>query len=263
MGFAADVLIVAGKEDTVADRLRRDLERIGRRAEVLDGPAAGRLFTILVQPGGATVTPSPPMFVRASAWWYDDSSADMDERFLRAEAYAAFWAAAALSKAVVINRAARGGGGGRMTAGALAAAMGTLDAGARDIYASGPEFIEYSGGDTIWGEDSEFRAGSISELRPREPLRARKLNPAALYEIVTVVGDRAFPATTDPRSAELDLAGRSAALCRRVATHFATITWAIDEQGATPVRLNPSPEEPELRYAWRDVSRALCADLVG
>jgi hypothetical protein len=261
MAFAAGVLIVAGKKDRVADRLRRDLERIGRRAEILDGPSAARLFTIRVQPSGATVKPSPPMFVRASAWWYNDSSADADERFLRAEAYAAFWAAAALSKSVVINRIARSGGGGRLTAGALAAAMGALDAAARDIYASGPEFIENSCGEAIWGEDCEFRIGSISELRPGEPLRARKVNPTALYEIVTVVGDRAFCATADPRSAELDLADRSAALCRRVDTHFATITWAIDELGATPVRLNPSPEEPELRYAWRDVSQALCTDL--
>ena len=261
MGFVADVLIVAGREDAVADRLLRDLERIGRRVAVLNGPSAARLFTIRVRPEGATVAPSPPMFVRASAWWYSDSSADADERFLRAEAYAAFWAAAALSKSAVINRIARAGGGGRMTASALAAAIGTPDP-AFDIYASGPEFIENRTGETIWGEDCEFRVGSIAELRRGEPLRARKLNPAALYEIVTVVGDRAFSATTDPRTAEFDLAERSAGLCRRIDTHFATVTWAIDEQGATPVRLNPSPEEAELRYAWRDISQALCTDLV-
>ena len=263
MGFAADVLIVAGKEDRVADRLRQDLDKIGRRAEILDGPSAARLFTIRVQPEGATVTPSLPMFIRSSAWWYDDSTADADERFLRAEAYAAFWAAAALSKGVVINRTARGGGGGRMTAGALACAMGPPGATAYDIYASGPEFIENGTGETIWGEDCQFRVASISELIPGEPLRARKLNPAALYEIVTVVGDRAFSATTDPRSTELGLTERSTALCRRIDTHLGTITWAIDEHGATPVRLNPSPDEAELRYAWRDVSQALCADLVG
>src|SRR5262249_7856476 len=152
--------------------------------QILDGPSAARLFTVRVQPEGAIVTPAPPTFIRSSAWWYNDGSADADERFLRAEAYAAFWAAAALSKAVVINRTARGGGGGRMTAGDLATAMGTHDATACDIYASGPEFIDNGTGETIWGEDCEFRVASISELRPGEPLRARKLNPAALYEIV-------------------------------------------------------------------------------
>jgi hypothetical protein len=260
MGLAADVLIVAGPEDRVANRLQSDLEQIGRRVVMLDGPSAARLFTIRVRRDEVTVAPSPPMFVRASAWWYDGSSADADERFLRAEAYATFWAATALSAAVVINRIGPSGGVGRMTAGALAAAMGTPDA-TFDIYASGPEFIENETGEAIWGEDGEFRVGSIAELRRGEPLRARKLDPAALYEIVTVVGNRGFPATTDPRTAELGLAERSLALCHSLEVHFATITWVIDQQGATPVRLNPAPEEAELRYAWRDVSEALCADL--
>ncbi len=130
-----------------------------------------------------------------------------------------------------------------------------------DIYASGPGFIENGPDETIWGEDCEFRVGSIADLRRGEPLRARKLNPAALYEIVAVVGDRAFFATTDPRTDELGITERSVALCRGIEVHFATITWTIDERVATPVRLNPAPEEAELRYAWNDVSRALCADL--
>jgi hypothetical protein len=260
MGLATDVLIVAGPEDRVANRLQRDLEQIGRRVAVLDGPSAARLFTIRVRRDEVTVTPAPPMFVRASAWWYDFAAAGADERFLRAEAYATFWAATALSKAVVINRTGPGGGVGRMTAGALATATGTPDA-ACDIYASGPEFIENEAGDTIWGEDGEFRVGSIAELRRGEPLRARRLDPTALYEIVTVVGNRGFAATTDPRTAELGLAERSLTLCHAIEVHFATITWAIDEQGATPVRLNSAPEEAELRYAWHDVSEALCADL--
>jgi len=200
------------------------------------------------------------MFVRSSAWWYDFASADADERFLRAEAYANFWAATALSNAIVINRTGAGGGVGRMTAGALAAAMGALEA-ACDIHASGPEVIENEDGAAIWGEDLEFRVGSITGLRRGEPLRARKLNPAALFEIVTVVGDRAFAATTDPRSVVLDLTARSSALCRRLEVHFASITWTIDQQGAVPIRLNPAPEEAELRYAWREISQALCEDL--
>lgn len=261
MRLTADVLIVAGQEDRVADRLRRDLERIGRRVVVLDGPSAARLFTVRVRRDEVTVAPSPPMFVRASAWWYDFASANADARFLRGEAYATFWAATAMSKAVVINRAGPAGGVGRMTAGALAAATGVADA-AFDIHASSPEFIEGGSCSAIWGEDLEFRVGAITELRRGEPLRGRKLNPAALYEIVTVVGDRGFSATTDPRTTELGLAERSAALCRRLEVHFATITWAIDEQGATPVRLNPAPEEAELRYAWHDVSEALCSDLI-
>jgi hypothetical protein len=256
----ADVLIVAGHQDRVAGRLRSDLEKIGRRVSMLDGPAAARLFTIRVQDDGVRVEPSPAMFVRASAWWHDRASTDADEQFLRAEAYATFWAATVLSKAVVINRIPPGGGIGRMTAGALAALLPTAN-GASDIYASGPEFIAEDGDDPLWGEDLEFRAGAIADLRRGEPLRARRLNPAALHEIVTVVGDRAFPATTDPRTAELGLPERSVVLCRRLGLHFAAVTWAVDEQGATAIRLNPVPEEAELRYAWRKVSQALCEDL--
>jgi hypothetical protein len=227
---------------------------------VLDGPSAARLFTIRVQDDGVRVEPSPAIFVRPSAWWHDRASGDADEQFLRAEAYATFWAVTALSKAVVINRIPASGGIGRMTAGALAAALHPAN-GASDIYASGPELIVENSDEFVWGEDLEFRVGAIAELRRGEPLRARRVNPAALYEIVTVVGDRAFPATTDPRTAELELLDRSAVLCRRLGLHFAAVTWAVDEQGATAIRLNPAPEEAELRYAWREVSLALCEDL--
>jgi hypothetical protein len=260
MALAADVLIVAGQRDRVADRLRYDLETIGRQVVSLDGPSAARLFTIRVRDDGVRVEPSPAMFVRASAWWYDRASADADEQFLRAEAYATFWAATALSKAAVINRIPAGGGIGRMTAGALAALLPTRNA-ASDIYASGPEFIVENGDDSMWGEDLEFRVGAITELRRGEPLRARRINPAAPYEIVTVVGDRAFSATTDPRTAQLGLLDRSLVLCRRLRLHFAAVTWAVEEQGATAIRLSPAPEEAELRYSWREVSQALCEDL--
>jgi hypothetical protein len=262
MRFEADVLIVAGDEDRVAARLVRDFENDGRRVLRLDGPSAARLFTVQVGPDEIVVSPSPPIFVRASAWWHPRGEADADERFLRAEAYATFWAATALSKAPVINRAGRNGGGGRLQAGAIAAAVAAAER-VVEIHASGPEMCDGGADRTLWGEDLEFRIGTIASLRRNEPLRARRLNPAALYEIVTVVGDRGFAATTDPRTAELALVEQSLAACANLAVHFATVTWAIDEQGATPVRLNPSPDEAELRYAWREVSRALRLDLTG
>jgi hypothetical protein len=259
MGLGADVLVVAGQQDQVANRLRRDLEKAGRRVALLDGRTAARLFTIRVRPDGPIVTPTLPIFVRASAWWYDPHSADADEQFLRAEAHATFWAATALSRTPVINRIGSGSAVGRLTAAALAEPP--VPETAIEIHASSPGFIESGTDDTIWGEDGEFRVGALAELRPDEPLRARRVNLTALYEIVTIVGDRAFSATTDPRSVELDLAQRSLVLCRRFELHFATVTWAVDEQGATPVRLNPAPEEGELRYIWPDVSAALRADL--
>jgi hypothetical protein len=87
------------------------------------------------------------------------------------------------------------------------------------------------------------------------------VNLAALYEIVTVVGRRAFPATRDTRTTELRLIERSLAITQQINVHFATITWAIDPQAATPARLNPAPEESEVRYAGGEVADALCEDL--
>jgi hypothetical protein len=256
-----DVLIVAGLDDGVALRLRQALEKRGRRVSHHDGPSAARLFTLRVAAGTRKVTPSSPMFVRASAWWHEPRSESSDERFLRAEAYATFWAAAALSPAPVINRPGRDGSVGRMTSGALAALSGSPPGASRpESYVSGPEVLG-DAAEAMWGEDLEFRVAPVAQFRRGTPLRARELNPGALYEIVTVVGERGFSATQDPRSVELHLEERSAAITRRAAVHFATITWAVDDTGATPVRLNSAPEEFELRYHWNDVADTLCEDL--
>src|SRR5579862_6726668 len=99
MTFSPEVVIIAGAQDVVANRLRLALEQKGRRVSQLDGPSAARIFTIYVRDGKGTVTPDIPLFVRASAWWREAPSADPDENFLRAEAYATFWAATALSAA--------------------------------------------------------------------------------------------------------------------------------------------------------------------
>ena len=256
-----DVLIVSREADGVATRLRQFLEGKGRRVARLDGPAAARLFTIRVGPDSTSVAPSIPMFVRPSAWWRDAPEEDPDDRFLRAEAYATLWAAAALSQAPVINRPGRDGPVGRLTRGAIAAIVdGHPGAPDGETYASGPEVLG-DGDDAVWGEDVEFLSAPVANLRRGVPVRASKVNPAALYEVVAVVGGRAFAATEDPRTEHWGLAGRSLALARRAGAHFATVTWAVEEEGATPVRLNAAPEEADLRYRWNDVADALCEDL--
>jgi hypothetical protein len=253
-----DVVVVASTEDGVAVRLRQSLEKRGRKVALLDGLAAARLFTIHIKPDLRAVTPSLPMFVRSSAWWCSHKIEDPDERFLRSEAFAAMWSAAALCQAPVINRPGPGGFPIRMTTSAIASALGWKEC--TEIHASGPEMIENADA-SVWGEDLDFGSGPVAELRRDVPLRARRLNPAALYEIVTVVGNRAFSATLDSRTAQHRLIERSLLIARTVNVHFATITWAIDEQGATATRLNPSPEESEVRFAWTEVAGALCEDL--
>jgi hypothetical protein len=262
MNLSGTVLIVAGAADTVATRLRGILETAGQRVAYLDGPSAARIFTVRVTENSTSVLPIIPMFIRASAWWHDMTRENTDERFLRAEAYATFWAATALSPAVVINRPRKDVNIDRLTAGMIATQVSSgawsLDP---EVYASGPEVISGEHDDSLWGEDIECTVAPVRDLRRGVPLRARKLNPHAHYEIVTVVGSRAFLATQDARSSELNVVHTSVSLAQAVGMHFGTIIWAIDDEGATPVRLNACPEEAELRYAWKEVATALCEDL--
>jgi hypothetical protein len=261
MDFSDDILIIARQDDGIAIRLRQALERRRHRVSHLDGPSAAHLFTIRVESNSTSVAPPVPIFVRASAWWYDQAPQDPDYGFLRAEEYATFWAATALSRAPVINRPGRYGAVGRMTSGAIASALNLQpELACSESYASGPEVVE--GADDIWGEDANYVSAPIKDLQARIPVRARKVNPNALYEIITVVGTSAFAATDDSRTAELDLICQSLALARKANVHFATITWTIDDTGATPVRLNAEPVEPELRYTWNEVCQALCKDLM-
>ncbi len=257
-----EVLIIAGPNDGVAFRLREALEEQGKRVAQVDGLTAARLFTIRVGPDATAVTPAVPLFVRASAWWCETEPIDSDEHFLRAEAYSGVWAAAALSPARVINRPGRNGALGRLTAGEIAYLLSTRNgSGSSEFHASGPEMLK-AADESLWGEDSRFVIAPVGELRRGFALRARKLNPCALYEIVTVVGERAFAATSDPRTSELELPKQSIDFAKRLDLHFATVTWAIDDTGAKPIRLNSSPEEGELHYAWSEVAKALCEDLL-
>jgi hypothetical protein len=256
-----DVLIVAREDDSVALRLRQALEKRGRRVSHHDGPTAARLFTIRVASGATSVVPSLPMFVRASAWWHKPQSESADERFLRAEAYATFWSAAALSKVPVINRPGPDGSVGRMTAGGLASILSAPPTARRsETHVSCPELLGATA-EELWGEDQDFRVAPVAQFRRGTPLRARAVNPGALYEVVTVVGKRGLCATSDPRSVELRLPARSVALVERAGVHFATVTWVVEDGDAAPVRLNATPEEFELRYHWSDVADALCEDL--
>ncbi len=255
-----EVLIVAHHDDGVARQLRQALENRGGRVHCFDGPSAARLFTIRLGSDSISVAPCLPMFVRSSAWWYQEPAEDADEQFLRAEAYATFWAAAALSQSLVINRPACDGSVGRLTWSRLTALQGLQPAESEsEIHISGQEVLNTD--DSIWGEDWDFQVLPAAQFKRGTPLRARKLNPSALYEIVTVVGERGFSATADPRTIESHLVERSVAIARRVEVHFASITWAIDENGAAPVRLNPAPHEFELRDNWAEVMNALCEEL--
>jgi hypothetical protein len=254
------ILIVADDNDQVATRLGIALEKRERSILRLEGPSAARIFTLRGLPRASVVSPNLPMFIRPSAWMHTRSAKNSDEHFLREEAYATFWAAAALSSALVINRPTSSGPAGQFTSTRITAALGMATVPGPEVHASGPEMINDPTNET-WGENVHFQSGPVALLPPEVPLRARKVHQDALYEIVTVVGSRAFPATMDPRTTELRLASRSVSIAQKFKLHFATITWSIDRAGATPVRLNATPEEAELQYTWNETVNALCEDL--
>jgi hypothetical protein len=257
VGVLGDVLLISRPEDGVTRQLETALTARGHSATWLDGPEAARLFTIRVTAAGNQVMPDLPMFVRPVPWWDGDTEAEPDARFLRNECFATFWAAAALCGRPVINRPTPEGPVYRLTAGSL----GTHMAGGGEVHASGPEQIAEDDG-TFWGENDEYRVGALATLPADVPVRARRVDVGAGYEIVTVVGAQAFCATTDVRSAANDLAARSVELARQFGVQFATVTWAVTDETAEAVRLNPTPYESELRYRWADVLDALSRDLL-
>jgi hypothetical protein len=253
-------LIVAAANDAVALKLHVALQRRGRDTLHVDGAHAARLFDIRTDGSLTRVSPHVSLFIRASAFWFYDTATDADARFLADECYATLWAAARLSGAPVINRPRANGAVGSLTCGELASAASAQSEATREVYASGPEQLRDPSAEW-WGEDTESRVAAVADLRSGVPLRARRVNPHAAYEIVTVLGARAFAATTDASSRRFELLERSVLLARSVGVHFATIWWAVDDTAALPVRLNTSPEEAELRYCWQELVEPLCQDL--
>lgn len=255
--MTGDVLIVSRPEDDVARRLAAALSARGRSFTQVDGPTAARLFTIQSTASGEEVAPDVPMFVRPAPWWSGGAEITPDARFLGSECFATFWAAATLSRSPVINRPTLDGSVYRLTAGTLAA----YSVGRGEIHASGPEQIEEKDG-AFWAETADFRVGVLAALPADAPVRARRVDVGAGYEIVTVVGGEAFPATTDPRSVAHDLGTRSIALARQFHVHFASVTWSVTDDTAEAVRLNANPDKSDLRYRWADVLDALCRNLL-
>ena len=95
----------------------------------------------------------------------------------------------------------------------------------------------------MWGEDLDFRTGPIANLRPDAPLRARPVQTGARYEIVTIVGNRSFPANQKTSCGTLeDELGPRSALALAKSACGAYISRRDDLGGfegeRTPVRLN-------------------------
>jgi hypothetical protein len=206
------------------------------------------------------------MFVRQSAWWSDPPPATPDERFAASESYSAIWSVAALSSAPVINEPHREGWVPELTAGTMRPILPPSCcpplAEVRASSALRALATELAGaGLVLWGENVQGLTGPVASLPAAVPLRARPVDQDESYEIITVVGEQAFSATTDPRTSEFRLPERSILIAQQAGVHFAAVTWSVG-MDAMPVRLNPNANENELRYSWAEAEDALCADLI-
>jgi len=259
--YGSDVLIVAGSDDLVANRVADDLQARRVSTEWLDGPTAALRFTVEMTGSAVAVDPVVPMFIRPSAWWARVPSDDVDAVFLRSEQYATLWAAAALTTAPVLNRPRRRAASERWTAAAITVIDPAADARIYEVHASASSEVPCGSEPDWWAEDAKYRVTPLAEAAEGWPVRARRINPDALYEIVTVVGDAGFAATRDPATSRYGLVERSIALVHRAAFGFAAVTWAIDDHGPLPVQLNAAPEEHEIMYAWDGIGAALAGAL--
>lgn len=264
------VAIVAAPEDGVAARLVRALEYRGHRVLSMDGPSAARAFTIRLKSGVPEVSPEMPMFLRSSAWWHAENRDTVDGTFLAQEAYGTLWAASSLSSAVVVNRPYRTIHSETLGMGTIQHLLATAGrdtahtTGRRpaEVRASSPLHVRLDDSRRlVWGRNADGVSAPVPDLPPEVPLRAREVDVDEAYEIITVVGDRAFTATSDERTNELDLQVRSIELVALAHFRFATVWWAVNDREALAVRLDPYPAETCLRYSWAGVEAALCEEL--
>ncbi len=256
-----DLLLVAATHDRFAQRFRKFVTNAGKRVHLIDGLSAARLFTIRVEQETTLVTPVLPMLIRSSAWWHEDCNHDEDEDFLRAEAYAAFWAAASLSPAPVINRPGRHGTTSYLTTGEIASICGgKYSSSVTEFHVSDPTLIGCPQG--MWGEDANYLSAPLATFGQTSCVRARRISDTAVYEVITVVAGDFFAATTDPRTTQFGLGERSLAVVKELGLGFATVTWSVEENDVVAVRVNASPEDHEVQYAWSDISIALYRTLL-
>ena len=253
------MLLVAGERDHLATSLLAGLSNRRISSSLLDGLSAARKFTIKREGSTVFIEPDCAIFLRQSAWDNALVVQDSDERFLRAEAFATVWAAATLTQATVINRPVLTGIN-RIFRTDILAALEPSALDKSEIHASGPEVLVDIEG--LWGENVESTVGPVEFMPGGIPLRARNVCATARYEVMTVVGQRAFSSTLDPRVAEFKLEEQSISLAQKFKLHFTTVTWSIEGIDAYPIRINSAPQSVELRHNWNQVIESLCDDLV-
>jgi len=215
-----------------------------------------RTLTVEHENARAKVWPETPLLLRPLR---GAGTADEETRFCWNEQFSTLWSAAALTSKPVINRPNECGWGGRITfSSALTEQRCHGAVAAPESYWHGlppPADGMFHQDLTTWttvespGEDAYVR----SRLLPR----------CRGWDQVIVVGKSAFRVTAaDLGSWAIEEESLTVAASLRL--EFATVSWAIPEEGTRGVlaRVNPFPALAEVMPVWNEVSSTLLSVLL-
>jgi hypothetical protein len=260
-----DLVLVAEENDILSADLSRLATSRGLRAEILSPAAAARLFSIRFDGLASFVEPDLPMFVRPRGPDLVRESADA--AFAAAEATAMLWGVGALLKSPCINRPGRRGFAGRTSA---SATLTKLRAGGAEPV---PEVFSRDAPAPPTPDRAGWYVQDMASLETAVwpgpstgvgPFRGRASRMSGGYEVVAVLGEKAWRSTTAPLS-HLELDQRSVRAVHALDLRFAAITWEVSSTGedASLVRVNPFPGYAELAYVWPELAPALLDALTG
>jgi hypothetical protein len=258
---ALDLVVVGEPEDRLAAELAARARAEGRSVLFAGIAACIERIVVATSCDSCRVDPDVPMLLRLPP--PPATLLPPDEAFHRGERLAMLWAAAALCRSPVINRPGTGGFSGRCSpSAALTEIRAGVFAGRTEVFSRvppPPAGMDATGG--IWClQDTVTHSTTCWPDVPVGigPYRARPVDPDEAYELVTVVGESAWRASTVPLES-LALEARSIALVAALELTFAVVTWAVSRQGArgVPARVNPFPTLEQVRHVWPEVASTL------
>ncbi|MBW4618394.1 MAG: hypothetical protein KME17_03280 [Cyanosarcina radialis HA8281-LM2] len=276
-----DLIIVGDDRDRFANEFAEFSNQQGYNAIVLDVSAAARLFSIRIDRGIAEITPQISILFRIPAPSLQRTS--FDDSFQYGECLATLWAAATLNPATVINRPTNYSLWGRTSP---SFTLTKMRAGLTSPHPAlaGTPLPNLGEGQGVRADQAEvfslrapsppaalvsqqwyvqdaitYQTAAWPEIPEGEgPYRARCADPNLAYEIVIVLGDRAWRSTAVSLE-HLELEPQSISLLKRLDLTFGAVTWGIspDLQTATLARVDPFPTMEQVQFVWPVLAPAL------
>jgi hypothetical protein len=255
-----NLIVVGQPTDDLAVEVVRLAGVRGYAAALLDAYEAAHLFSIYVEAGRAVVEPDIPLLLRLPSSPVVRTS--FDAEFQSGECLATIWTAAVLCRAPVINRPSGSGFVGLLSfSNALTEMRAGTDSGAFEVFAREMLPPPSDRQDQQWVvQDTGTYRTAIWPAAPEGygPYRHRYTDADPAYEVVVVLGNRAWRCTTiSPK--DLLLEEKSITLMGRLHLTFGAIVWSIsrDLTAARLVRIDPYPSMDLLQFVWSELGSAL------